>query len=202
MPNTIYPVSLRECEARSALECGGKRQRHAAFGGFRGRVRRGGSGAPHAHESGVALTLATALQGASRSAFLQLDRVNRISRSRRQSFGSVTKRCPRQCKNSPIRPTSSGHATRGSRRSGSSLSKTISGRRASATIIVPSDVSWMEILSCGSGSDRTRNTTNSSRSLRQPGYRRARRCLPASKAEPRSSALSTDGSGMGAFTIS
>ena len=33
-----YTVSLREWGARSALDCGGKRQRHAAFGRFCGRA--------------------------------------------------------------------------------------------------------------------------------------------------------------------
>ena len=65
---TISVVELPECGARSALECGGKRQRHAAFGWFFGRAARRGPKAPRADEGGVALTLATALQGASRSA--------------------------------------------------------------------------------------------------------------------------------------
>ena len=37
-PNTTYTVSLRDWGARSALDCGGKRQRHAAFGRFCGRA--------------------------------------------------------------------------------------------------------------------------------------------------------------------
>ena len=73
-------VWLRALGARSALECGGKRQRHAAFGMLCGRAPRCGPGALHADESGVALTLATALQGAPRSVFAQQDCVNRTTR--------------------------------------------------------------------------------------------------------------------------
>ena len=71
-------AGMRKAGARSALECGGKRQRDTAFART-GRTRTTTLLPPaEPSQSGVALTLPAALQGAPCFAFVQQDCVNRI----------------------------------------------------------------------------------------------------------------------------